>query len=816
MSTITYKPPPILRAFIKHYRPGELFYDWVVGPVGPLSGDSEFLTPEGWKRMDAYAPGDLVAQWEPEGEALSFVAPSRYIVGEAETLIHFKNKHSLSMVLSDNHRLVYYDARGELAEAPAGHVARHRSKRRVPTTFVPSGTRGTGMPEAVLRLAVAIHADGHFPATSPGSTARDTSCHIVLRKARKKERIRQLLSEAGIEWREAVYDQRPTETIFRFQSPYVGKRFEGSWWRATAVELEVILAEVKHWDGLFEGADTRYTSTAKGDADFIQYAAHACGGRATISTYNDPRNSGWAMVYTVHISPEGSRKSTVHIRESTQTTRVPAVNGKQYCFGTPTTYFLARHNGCVFVTGNSGKTTSIFMKLVTMAKLQERSSDGIRRTRAVVVRNTAPQLRDTTLVSWNYWFKDGQAGDWRATDKIFNMRWDDVECEVLFRPLDTAQDIARVLSLEVTFAVLDEFVQIPKEIIDALSARCGRYRPPSAAPPTNWGMWGASNPSTEDNWWFDYLHDATRVRRHRTFESEEVQEFHDATAGQDINATYYHQPGGLEADAENLDNLPPYDGSNKYYINQAKGKSDAWKKQFIDAEWGFSVSGRPVAQSFRPEQHVAKGSLIYNPHRRLIIGLDPGLAGTVFTFCQEDAHGRLLVLGELLLVGVGIERALRDHVKPYIRHRFPDAQVLVVPDPAANNRSQSDERSVVDVIKKVYDVAIESNNRLPMRLNAIDYFCTTSTDLGPRLQIDGKECPRLVRALKGGWRFDLSTPKSTERGEPEKNEWSHHGDSFGYACRYFHKQTARELRGMASSGKVFTPPRTFGAPYHFT
>ena len=63
----------------------------------------------------------------------------------------------------------------------------------------------------------------------------------------------------------------------------------------------------------------------------------------------------------------------------------------------------------------SGKTTGLFMKLVYMAGLQKPSSDGIRRTRAVIVRNTNQQLKDTTLSSWNYWFKDGQAGTWRAT-----------------------------------------------------------------------------------------------------------------------------------------------------------------------------------------------------------------------------------------------------------------------------------------------------------------------------------------------------------------------------------------------------------------
>ena len=106
----------------------------------------------------------------------------------------------------------------------------------------------------------------------------------------------------------------------------------------------------------------------------------------------------------------------------------------------------------------SAKTTGIFFKLIYMAKLQEPGPDGIRRSRAVIVRNTLPQLRDTTITSWNYWFKEGQAGTWKVTENKFTLRFDDVECEVLFRPLDTADDVARVLSLEITFALIDEFV----------------------------------------------------------------------------------------------------------------------------------------------------------------------------------------------------------------------------------------------------------------------------------------------------------------------------------------------------------------------
>jgi hypothetical protein len=208
----------------------------------------------------------------------------------------------------------------------------------------------------------------------------------------------------------------------------------------------------------------------------------------------------------------------------------------------------------------SGKTTGIFMKLCVMAQLQKPGPDGIRRTRAVIVRNTMPQLKDTTLSSWGYWFKHGEAGTWHETDKKFVMRFGDVECEVLFRPLDREEDVARVLSLEVTFAIIDEFVEIPKKIVDALSARCGRYPSKVMGGATNWGMWGSSNPSTEDNWWYDYLHNA---------------EVHIQPGGADnaeLNARYF-----LRLKILRTSQAPPDIMRTRPKENPKPGSSSSWK-----------------------------------------------------------------------------------------------------------------------------------------------------------------------------------------------------------------------------------------------
>ena len=434
----------------------------------------------------------------------------------------------------------------------------------------------------------------------------------------------------------------------------------------------------------------------------------------------------------------------------------------------------------------SGKTTGLFFKLVHMAKLQAPGPDKIRRSRAVVVRNTAPQLKDTTLKSWFTWFKDGQAGTWHETNKTFVLRFDDVECEVLFRPLDTEQDVQRVLSLELTFAILDEFVQIPKAIVEALSARCGRFPAVKDGGATNWGMWGSSNPELEDNWWYDYLH-----------------------RGLPGNARYFLQPSGYAPDAENLDFLP---GGQGYYTQLAEGKSEAWIRQFLEAQWGFSTTGKPVVPTFKAPIHATRG-LRYNPLLPLIGGLDPGIGGTALIFGQQTLGGRLVVLGELVEVGIGAERFVRDIVKPYLRRRFPGAAFTVAPDPAAANRSQADEKTVVDVLRRHFAVSVETNNQLRKRLDAIEHFSTRLLEDGPALWVDEVECPVLIRALKGGWRWGLH-PKTEviKTVEPEKNAYSHPGDAFGYLCRYFHQQSERSER---QARRPLPPAATAPNTYHF-
>ena len=436
----------------------------------------------------------------------------------------------------------------------------------------------------------------------------------------------------------------------------------------------------------------------------------------------------------------------------------------------------------------SGKTTGIFFKLCYMASLQEKSPiDGIRRSRCVIVRNTAPQLNDTTIKSFNYWFKDGVAGKWKATTKDFILRFGDVECEVLFRPLDSPDDVDRVLSLEVTFAILDEFVQIPREIVEALSARCGRYPPEIEGGATNWGMWGASNPGMESDWWYAFLEDHELLKD-----------------GEDpANWEYFKQPSGLSEDPENLANLP---GKDTYYTNLIKGKTQHWIKQYVEVQWGYSIAGTPVFPLFNPELHVSKRPLKASPYWPLLVGYDPGLSGSGVVIGQYDeSAGRIVILKDFALKDYATDRMIIEKLKPWLFRHYPDHEILVIPDPSSSNRSQGKQGdSVLKELRRHFAVKEDTDNTLESRLAPAAYYMSRLTGEGPALILD-PGCLDLKRALVSGYRYDVAK-NGTKAENPAKNNHSHIADAFTYLCRYCRKGEMRAGKKLEQA-KQRTPQR---------
>lgn len=425
--------------------------------------------------------------------------------------------------------------------------------------------------------------------------------------------------------------------------------------------------------------------------------------------------------------------------------------------------FLTSETFISLIVGPVGstKTTAGIMKIAYHAKQMAKCRDGVRRSRAIWVRNTREQLRDTSIPDVLRWFPDGQAGSYLKSEYKFILKFDDVECEILFRGLDDSNDVRRLLSLQASFGILDEFREINPDIFNALQGRLGRY--PSKLDNnvgcvtddnrSNAHIWGMTNPPDMDTFWEQYLSEPP------------------------ANAECFFQPSGLSQEADWIEFLP--DG---YYENLAEGKSEDWVDVYINAKFGKSLSGQPVFRAFDRDMHVADRALNYiklstNP---LVIGMDFGLTPAC-TISQIDPMGRFLTYACLTSDGMGTLRFCREKLKPLLANRFPGMPVLVIGDPAGQQRAQTDERSVFDILKSEgFRVVAAKTNSVVARLSAVDKLLTRVVDGKPAMLID-PECRDLINALRGGYRYKVKSSGDVE-DKPEKNKYSHIADAFQYAC----------------------------------
>ena len=428
----------------------------------------------------------------------------------------------------------------------------------------------------------------------------------------------------------------------------------------------------------------------------------------------------------------------------------------------------------------SGKSVASCFEVIRRASQQKANKQGIRKSRVAIVRETARQLQDTTIKTFLDWFPPGVCGNFMRTTKTFFFKVGDVECEVMFRALDDADDVANLNSLELTFAWFNECRDIHPDIVDAMSKRIGRFPSSKDGGPSWFGMWGDTNPPTMDTWWYYQM---------------EGLDSKDGVSPNDNGWDVFKQPSGRSPLAENIENLP--DG---YYDTQ--GRSDEYVRVYVDGEYGLSSAGQPVYKYFRPDYHIAAQTLrpIINGVRPIVIGMDLGLTPAA-VIGQQDPRGRTLILDEAVSFDMGIQRFVRTILKPLIFERFTGAPVMVICDPAGIQRAQTDERSAVDIIKaEGLRVMPAKTNSVSARLSSVDDYLMRQVDGDAAFLLDPK-CTQLKAAMMGGYRFHK------KNGNIEKNKHSHVAEALQYLMLHInHASDAaytlqkREVRRVASAG----------------
>lgn len=401
--------------------------------------------------------------------------------------------------------------------------------------------------------------------------------------------------------------------------------------------------------------------------------------------------------------------------------------------------------------------------------MQKPGPDGIAKTRWAVIRNTYPQLKDTTIKTFHDWFPPRIFGEYKIASHDFKITaFDGFEIEILFRALDKPEHVANLLSMELTGAWINEAREVPKAIIDALDTRIGRFPAMKDGGCTWKGIFMDTNPPDDDSWWY------------KMFELELPD-----------NAEIFKQPSALSDKAENLPNLDP-----DYYSDIMKGKSKDFINVYIKAQYGYVKEGTPVYEAtWNDTIHVAAEPLRPIMGRDLIIGFDFGLTPSA-VICQITPRGFFHVLDELTSDGIGIDGFIRNSLKPLLATKYLGFTVKAIGDPAGTTRSQTDEKSCMDILRAhKLPTKPATSDRYVDRIGAVEHFLTRLTDGRPTFQLN-PSCRILRKGFNSGYAYrKIRTPGTiaTERksDEPIKNIYSHPHDALQYACLHVAEYTRR-------------------------
>jgi len=431
--------------------------------------------------------------------------------------------------------------------------------------------------------------------------------------------------------------------------------------------------------------------------------------------------------------------------------------------------FLRSDRFVRFVCGpfGSGKTVACCIEIFRRACEQRPGPDGVRRTRWMVVRSTYPQLRRTTIPTWQSWFDDrfGSFTWGPPPAHRLVLPLDDgtvVDADVQFVALDGADAEADLRGFEGTGIFFNEVKEIPKGIIDFALGRVGRFPAAKDGGPTWYGIIGDTNPPDSESWYY------------RLAEEEKPEGW-----------AFFRQPGGvLDVDgrwaanpkAENLANLP-----SDYYLNQLAGQSTDWIKVYLAGQYGFSLDGRPVYPEWRDSVHVARDPLAPIVELPLLLGLDFGLTPAA-VLGQRTASGQWRIIDELVTDDMGVVR-FSELLAARLAQKYPRMIVEAWGDPAGNARAQTDERTCLQLVRQhagIRAVAAPTND-FTARREAVASALNRLVDGEPGLLLSPR-CAMLRKGFAGGYHYRRIQVAGDDRvhDRPEKNAYSHPHDALQY------------------------------------
>lgn len=310
--------------------------------------DVEVLTKTGWKKIIDLSKDEQVIQAIPGlgGRIdLEWVTPIEHYEFKHPSgkLVHLYNE-GIDIKVTPDHRMLYLDR--NLVPKVTTPDGLNTKRYWANSGFLNNNDEGINIDDRILRLAVAVQADGSINRGSSG-------VRFGFSKLRKINRLRELLKDG--EYTEHPCSQKGvasfyiksklgTEILFLLDN----KSFPYWWLELSPTSRMVVLEEARFWDS--HKADNwtmySYANTDQQSVDVLQALA-SLSGMKTRKITKPIRHEGHSTQYQLSVKDHHlSRCNNINISIEDFTDNV-------VCLSVPSTFILVRQNGIPVITGQS-------------------------------------------------------------------------------------------------------------------------------------------------------------------------------------------------------------------------------------------------------------------------------------------------------------------------------------------------------------------------------------------------------------------------------------------------------------------------------
>ena len=318
-----------------------------------LTGDTEILTSDGYKRIDSLTKEELIAQYNDDG-TIEFVKPLDYVEMNYTGDIHnWCPKHNHHIRMTPNHvQPLYYNKSKKIKESYIKDITFAQSNSLIVSGY---GVGEKTKLSTLDRIAIMCQADGSL------QYERENYNHweITLKKTSKIDRLIELFNECNIEYN-VINTIRENEGVkrFTFNLPKSITKTFNTHFNLDGMSSDYckeFIDEVTVWDGYqYKNGTKYYSSVIKENVDFVSAIGTMCGYKCSQYVSTDDRKDSYKDTHKLFMTP-GQYKNCATVKD---TMTKEKFSGTVYCVKVPSHKIIVRADGYTFVTGNCHMITT--------------------------------------------------------------------------------------------------------------------------------------------------------------------------------------------------------------------------------------------------------------------------------------------------------------------------------------------------------------------------------------------------------------------------------------------------------------------------